>query len=171
MCGPAALPALAIVSAAVTAGGAIYSGVQANKQGKYEAAVAKQNAGLANEQARDAQERGQLEAQRHWRKVAQLKGQQQASMAANGIDTSFGSAASVASDTAMLGAEDATQIYKGAFQEGRGYEISASNFRSQGQAARMKGKAALVSGYIGAASSALGGAQQYGDLKRKQAAG
>lgn len=163
MCGPAAVIGAAVLSAA----GSIYGGIQANQQAKYQGKVAAQNARLANEQAADAADRGRLEAQRHWRKVAQLKGQQQASMAANGIDTSFGSAASIAEDTAMLAGEDAEQIYKGAYQEGRGYEINSANHRSEEQAQKMRGKSAMVSGIFSAASSALSGASQYSSLKAK----
>lgn len=133
----------------------------AREQGRYQAAVANRNADLANAQARDAMDRGRLDQTKLARQYSQLKGSQQASMAANGIDTSFGSAASVAADTAMLYGEDASTLSMNTVRETKGYEISAANYQSEGVAAKMKGKQAFTQSLFGAASTVLGAASQY----------
>lgn len=164
MCEPMTL---ALAASAVSAAGSIYGGLAANAQGKYASAVAEQNAGLANEQARDAKERGQKDAQLLYRKYSQLKGQQQAGMAANGIDTAFGSALDVQRDTAMMASEDADALHRNTAAEMKGFEINAANFRSQAQASRMQGKNALVGSLFQAGGSLLDGASQFGQLKAK----
>ena len=158
MCDP--VSGMIIASTAVAA---IGKGVEAaNKahQYKYEARVATRNAALENEAARDAIDRGRVEAQRQYRKIGQVKGAQNAAMAANGVDLAFGSALDVQRDTAMLGAEDIGQIYKGSAQEVRGFEINASNYRAQARGARMRKKGAIVEGVFDVASTALDGATQ-----------
>lgn len=166
MCDP--VTALAVTAAVVSATGSVYGGLAASQQGKYEQRVANENAKLAASQAADAQERGALEARNYQRRVAQTQGRQQAAMAANGIDTNFGSALDVQRDTAMIAREDAQTIYDNAGNEIQGFDISANNYRAQGAAARARGSAALTGSILEGGSTLLGGATQYGKLKAKQ---
>lgn len=136
------------------------SALQANAQSGYEAKVYKQNARMTAEQSHDAIERGRRDLQLHYRKASQLEGDQNAALAANGIDITYGSAADVRADTAMFAQEDAQAIAKGTLQEVRGFDIQGANYRSQAQAAKMRGKAAIVSGIFNMASTVLGGVQQ-----------
>lgn len=162
MCEPATL---ALASAGVAATGKIVGGIQSAATARYQARVAERNASLAVEQGRDAQQRGQLEASRAYRRIGQVKGQQIAAMAANGIDLGFGSALQVQQDSAMIGAEDVGQIYKATSGEFRGFDISASNYRAQSQGGRQAARGALVGAVFDAGSTALGGAKQYRQLK------
>ena len=169
MCLPAAaaIP-LAIASSVVSAGGQILSGMQANAQGKYESAVARQNAEQSVEAYRDY--RGQVapnERLDFWRKVGQIKGQNIAAMAANGIDVNIGSAGRLQDDTQMQANEDFANLTANQEQTQKGYLIDATNFTSEAKAARARGKAALTSSYFGAASSLLGGLTQAASLKAK----
>jgi hypothetical protein len=159
MCGPAAV-VLPIAAAAVSIGGQLFSGAAAHNQANYEAGIARQNAGLSEEQAHDSILNTQLEAQRRYREGGRLEGQQQAAMGANNIDLNYGSALDVQRDTKMITGEDVGQIYKAGYQRTRGYEMEAYNSRSQASAARAKGTAALISAGFGAASTALGAASQ-----------
>src|SRR4051812_40125272 len=124
MCLPmaAAVP-LAIASGVVGAAGTLMQGAQANAQGKYEAQVDRQNAGLEVEAAHQSILAGQTERRDFWRKVAQVKGQQVASMAANGIEVDYGSAARLQDDTSMLARDDAQNLYKGIEERTRGHLI------------------------------------------------
>jgi len=162
MCGP---PALAIAAAVVSAAGSVMGGIQAKQQGNYEAKVAESNARMANEQARDAIDRGKIQQQQHDREVADTRGAQTAALAAGGVDTSFGSARSLAEDTSMIGAEDTAAISRNTYNEVRGFDINAANYRSQAQASRMKGKAGFTKSLFDAGSTLLGGASQYSKLK------
>lgn len=168
MCGPAALPILMIASTAMAAIGTGVTAIQTAAQNRYQAKIADRNADLANEAARDSIDRGKIEAQQQGRKLSQLKGAQQAAMAANGIDTSFGSAAHVAEETAMFGAEDMNATYQNSLRETRGLEINASNFTAEARAKRQAAKGALVEGAFGVANTLLGGATQYSKMKAKQ---
>lgn len=148
-----------------------YSALASNAQGTYEARVARQNARLENERAKDAIERGTTEAQRYQRRLSQEQGQQNAALAANGIDITFGSAADVRGDTAMFGREDTGTIYENAFREARGYEINAANFLSESRAARMRARSALVKGAFDIAGTVLGGATQISKIKTARSTG
>jgi hypothetical protein len=160
-----------IASTAVSAAGQIAQGAQANAQGKYEAQVDKMNEGLAVDAYRTSRLNAVDEQTQFWRKVSQLKGQQVASMAANGIDVGFGSAQRLQDDTQMLANEDAARLYRGETEEQKGHLIDASNSAAAAKAARARGKAALINSYFGAASTVLGGLSQAGALKAKIAPG
>lgn len=172
MCLPAAaaIP-LVIASSVVSAAGQVMAGAQANAQGKYESQVDKMNAGLEVDAAHQSILAGQDERRDFWRHVSQIKGQQVASMAANGIDVGYGSAARLQDDTQMLANDDAKNLYRGIEERTKGHLINASNYQMQGKAAKARGKAALTSSYFGAASSILGGLAQGAGMKAKMGAG
>jgi len=163
MCGPAALVAAGAVVSAV---GSVYGGMAANAQGKYQQRVAEANAANERENIRLEQERGAREALLHYRKVAQLKGQQRAAAAANGVSTDFGTAQDIVTDTNTLAREDARNIYGQTFQNVRGMDRTVSNFRAEGRAARAAGKGALIGSFFEAGSTLLGGAAQYKKMKQ-----
>jgi hypothetical protein len=171
MCLPAAaaIP-LVIASSAASAAGQLMQGAQANAQGKYEAQVARMNEGLEVNAAHQSVIAGGDERRDFWRKVAQVKGQEVASMAANGIDVGFGSADRVQQDTELLARDDATNLYRNIEERTKGHLIQASNYESEAKAARARGKAALTSSYFGAASSLLGGLSQAAGMKAKMGA-
>lgn len=165
MCGPALAGPLMIASTAVSSLGAIAGGLQANAQGNYQAKVATQNAALANEAAVQEAERTQDEARAHYRRVASLKGQQRVAAAANGVTVDYGTAATVLDDTDLMANEDLRRIYEGGAERQRGFDIEASNYRSQGQAAKQAGRGALIGSVFSATGTALGGASQYSRWK------
>jgi hypothetical protein len=166
MCNPALIVPLIIASTAVSTAGAISSSSATANAANYQAKVNDQNAALADQQARDSLDKTNIEAQRRYREQGQLKGQQEAALAANGVDLGFGSALSLQQDTAMIGAEDVGQIYKAGNERTRGYEISASNYRTEAQSNRYKASAAKTEGLFKAASSILGGASQLAGMKK-----
>lgn len=77
-----------------------------------------------------------------------------------GLDTTFGSAANLESDIALIGYEDSATISENTIKEVQGYDINAANYRMQGQAKKMEAKAAKTAGYVGAASTLLSSASQ-----------
>lgn len=77
-----------------------------------------------------------------------------------GLDTTFGSAANLETDIALIGYEDSATIAENTNKEVHGYDVNAANYRMQGKASKMRGKAAMTSAYFGAASSILSGASQ-----------
>ena len=171
MCDPVSLTALTVAATVTSMAGTGVAAIGQAQQGRYEAQVADRNASLANAQANDSIQTTNLEAQRRYREQSRLQGQQQAAMAANGVDLGFGSAAQVQRDTTMIGGEDIAQIYKAGDQRTKGYEINAFNYRSNAAASRAKASAALINGAFGMATTALGGASQLSRLKANQVAG
>lgn len=162
MCEPTSM---LIAAAAVSSIGAGFSALQANAQGNYQARVADQNARLSAEAARTQQDATRQELQTHWRRQAQLQGQQRVAMAAGGLDVNFGNAADLQADTEMLGREDAQRIIDQGANAVKGFDIESANYRSQAQASRQAAAGALVDGAFGVATTALSGAAQYGTLK------
>lgn len=165
MCGPAVLPALAIGSALVAAGGQMYSGMVASNAAKYRGKIADQNKALTREAAQDEIERGQESQRQLGREVAQRVGSQTARMAANNVDITTGSAARTIEDTKMLGREDSEILAENTRRAVRGQQINAYNFEAEKRAAKAEAKGAIVSAAFGAASSIIGGATQFGQLK------
>jgi hypothetical protein len=144
------------------------AGQQANAQGKYEAQVNRMNEGLEVDASHQSILAGRDERRDFWRKVAQVKGQQIASMAANGIDVGYGSAARLQEDTQTLANDDATNLYRNIEERTKGHLIQASNYETQAVGAKARGKAALTSSYFGAASSILGGISQAAGMYGKK---
>jgi hypothetical protein len=168
MCLPAAaLPIMAIASSVVSAGGAVMGGLQARAQGRADADVAKQNAALEVEGARESVLAGGDERRDFWRKVGQIKGQQVAAMSANGIEIDSGTAAMMREDTQFLANEDAKNLYGNIEKRTRGHLINASNFATEAKAARQRGNAAFTQSLFSAASSLIGGASQAAGLRAK----
>lgn len=162
MCGPAAL---VIAATAASAIGTVVGGLTARSQARYQAKVAEANASNERENIRMEQDRNSREALLHYRKVAQLKGEQRAAAAANGVSTDFGTAQDIVTDTNTLAREDARNIYGQGFQNVRGMDRTVSNFMGEARAQRSAGKGALIGSLFEATGTALGGAAQYKKMK------
>ncbi len=163
MCIP--LPALALAATAVSTIGTGIGALQANAQAQYRAKIEERNAAMEREAAQQEQENTRQAALKHYREVAQLKGQQIVGAAANGVSTNFGTAADTLADTEMLSREDVNRIYQQGYQNVRGRDIGASNYMASATASRQEGKGALIKGAFDMGSTILGGAQQYSKLK------
>lgn len=132
---------------------------QAQKQAAdYQAAVDRNNAVLAQRQARDAAERGQAEQQAAMRKTADALGRARASYASRGVEGNFGSPLEVMGDMAQFGQLDTSTIRGNAEREALGYEAQASNSRASATLREMQGDNAAAAGTIGAFGSLISGA-------------
>lgn len=170
MCDPVTGTAIALTAAsgATSAYGQVQAGKAKSRAARYEAQVADINAQYADRDARDALERGELDALAHGRQVAKTRGEQTASMAAQGLELGYGSPLDVVTDTDLLAAEDRGRIYENAEREAQSYRIKASNYRSSARGSRLAASAAMSGAYIGAGSTLLGtAAQAFGQYKGK----
>ena len=149
---------LLVASTLMGAAGQIQQGNAAAAARRYNQQVAEMNAKIADNQARDALERGKIEEQKKRREVAQISGRQQAAMAANGVDISFGSPLDVLADTAIQGELDALTIRSNTYREEYDYRVKGANQRAQGSLARMEGDAAKTGSLLSAGATILGGA-------------
>jgi hypothetical protein len=159
MCVPLAI-GLAAASTVATMAGQFMQGQAAYSQAKYEEAGAKANQALAQEQAKQSIELTHKEAAQRYRQEGQLEGQQQAAMAANGVDLTFGSAVSTLKDDKMIAAEDVGNIYTQGQNRTLGYMTDAYNYRLKAQAAKSAASGAKIATGIGMLGTALGGASQ-----------
>lgn len=165
MCLP--LAAAPLIAAGVSAAGTMIGGLQANAQGNYASKVARENAAMETEAARDSIERGKLESRSYWRDVGRAKGEQVAAMAANGVDVGVGSALSLQEDTADLADEDAGNLYRNIHERTRGSLINARNFVAEAKSAKQQGRAALVGSFFEAGSTLASSFSQQKLLKAK----
>jgi hypothetical protein len=148
MCEALIIPAL-IASTALSATAAYNQGQTAKKTGR-------NNQIMAEYAAQDAMARGDEAAIAAQRRTAQLRGTQRASMAASGLDLSFGTPADLIDQTDFFGQIDANTARDNAKRE-------AWSSRAQGANARAQGNAAAKQGNLAAAGSILGGAAQAAD--------
>lgn len=163
MCEPTTL---LIAATAVSAAGAAYTGYQSYQAGRYQNEVAKQNAAMERASAQEAEEIGQRDELRKWREIAAVRSSQIAAFAANGFDTSFGSASDVVADTLSLGREDAQTIRANAGKAARGHLITAQNYIEQGKAAARQGRAAATGAIFEVGSTILGAAGQFKGMQQ-----
>lgn len=163
MCNPGLL---ALGAAAVSAAGQIQGGIYQNQMSRYQAQVAEQNKQLTRENAADAIVQGQEQQRQLGREVAGRLGAQTARMAGNNVDITVGSAARLLDDTRMIGREDSAALGENYRRKVKGYQIDAWNYESEKRAAKAEGKQALVAAGFGAATTLLGGAQQYSKFKK-----
>lgn len=128
MCWMVAAMAASVVMSAMQAKNAAAA---EQNQAKYNSAVARNNATMAEYQAQDAIARGNKEAEDHSRKVAQLGGTQRNTMAAHGLDLSEGTPLDILSDTEVMGKYDQDTIKYNASKQAWASRVEASNFNSQ----------------------------------------
>ncbi|EHP6080516.1 hypothetical protein CHU32_21135 [Superficieibacter electus] len=155
MCGPVAVGAAVLVSAAMQA----YSQRQ---QGKYQSAVANQNADIAEAQAEDSVNRGNIAAAERRRQTNQALGTQNATMGALGTDLSTGNALDIFGDTAQFGQLDALTTVNNAQREAYGYQVQSVNSIAEGRAARSAANSAATQTLLTAPIKAYGAYQMAG---------
>lgn len=123
------------IGSVVSTGFSVYNAyTQAQGQrdmAKYNEAVARNNATMAEYQAQDAVARGNKAAEDHSRKVASLAGTQRATMAARGLDISEGTPAEILTDTELFGQQDAATIKNNAAKEAWAARVQGSNYSAQ----------------------------------------
>jgi len=155
---------VAMASAAAAAVGSIQQGQAQSQQAKYQAAVARNNQTIAQQNAQDALDRGAEQEQEQRKKTQFLIGQQRASLAAQGADLSSGTSLDLVSDIAGTGELDALTIRRNAQLEARQDQVQGLNYQADSQLQTLAGKNAKTSSYLDAGTSLLGGASKSAGL-------
>lgn len=163
--------AATVVGAGASAYGAYQQGQAQSEAAQYQAAVARNNQTIANQNAQYAVQEGQAMEQAKREQTAQMIGTQRAQAGALGLDPNSGSALRLQKDTSRLGETDALTIRNNAARASYGYTTQGINFSNQGQLDMMTAKNAAAGGQLGAFSSLIGGASSVSDkwLRYKQA--
>lgn len=139
MCEPITMAAIGLASGGLQAHSQLQQGRAAQDQARYQAAVLRNNAILAQHKARDAQERGEKREHDFARQVVQLRARQKAAIAANNMDVATGSPMQILEDTAMLGRADLETIRENTQRERFGFQTQASQFEQQAAMALQAG--------------------------------
>ncbi len=125
---------------------------------EYQAAVNRNNAMIAEWNARDAITRGQKAEQQQRLKTAALKSTQRASFAARGMALDEGSPLAILDDTDFMGEQDALTLRDNAAKEAWGYRIQAGNYA--GDAGLLNARADAESPFKAGATTLLSSAGQ-----------
>lgn len=125
--------AATIASTAAGAYGAYQQSQAAKSQANYQAAVARNNSIIAQQNAADVRDRGEVAEQEHRDRIKQTKGSAVASQAANGflVDDPGSSNVDLLADIAEAGELDVLRIRDNTEREARRAEIQGSNFQAQ----------------------------------------
>lgn len=159
MCEPATLSLIAgIGGTALSAIGSIQQGNAQADAARYQAAVDRNNAIMANRASKDALQRAQSEEQAQRRKTADAMGRARAAYASRGVEGDFGSPLATLGDIAQFGELDAQTIRGNAQREALGYEAQAGNFASSASFKEKSAASYQTAGFLNAGSTALSGA-------------
>lgn len=154
--------AVTAAGAAVAASGASEAGQAGQTAANYQAAVAANNAKIANQNAAWDIQAGETAATNKGLQTRATVGSQKAQQAAAGIDTTTGSAADVRAGTEEIGMLDALTLRSNASRAAYSDEVKATSETAQSQLDIMQGEQAKQAGEIGAVSSLLSGVSSVG---------
>ena len=156
MCEPATW--LAVGSLVLGAAAGVQQASAQRAAGRAEEAQAKENAKIANAQARNTELQGQIEEDRRRQQTRAMLAKQRTAIAANNVDMSSGSASDLLGDTAAIGEQDALTIRANAARQAWGYKVDATNSLNQGSMAKAAGKNAATGTLLTTAANTFSGA-------------
>lgn len=161
------LPALSLAGSVISAGvgaiGAMQQGRAQAAAANYQAAVARNNAIIQQQNAAQAAATGRAQAQQQDLANAQRLGAIAAAQGASGIDIGSGSYQDVTRSQQQLGRLGTQNVMQRALEQARGYNIEAASQTAQAQLDQMQAAQAQRAGMIGAGTSLLGGATSFAD--------
>jgi hypothetical protein len=138
MSGSISASTAAMISIGMTAAGGVMSAVGQSQQANAAASSAAYQAGMmrnreviAEKNAQDAIQRGQVAEQQQRLKTAQIIGGQRAALASQGGDVNSGSPLDIQSDTAGAGEQDALTIRSNAAREAYNYKVQGESAGAQ----------------------------------------
>lgn len=160
-----------IVATVVSTTMGVVSSVQQGKatqaQMNYQAEVNKRNAEKAQANADDKRQEGVEEARMSRLKTLQKVGLQQAALAANGVDTSEGTALDMIEDTSAMGELDALTTRYNYEKQAVAFEEQANNFKNQANLDVFAGQNAYKSGITNAIGTGANGLGQIASVSSK----
>jgi hypothetical protein len=144
-----------VAGIAMTAYGQIQQGKAEKRRYEYQAAVQRNNQKVAEWNAQDAIERGDILEKQHRMKMSKLQGKQRSVLAAQGIELESGSALDVLQDTAYFGEMDALTIRNNAQRDSWKYKVNAQNRAAQAGLLQTQGRDAMAAANMNATSTVL----------------
>lgn len=164
MCVPLAVIGLAatVAGAAVGAAGAISASNSQAAALNYQAQVAANNQKVANYEAENATEAGNVSVENQQLQTARVIGGERAAAGANGIDPNSGSALGLQASSAIVGQQDALTIRANSARTAYGYTVAGLSDQAQGALDTSAASNASTAGVYGAFGSILSGASTVG---------
>lgn len=150
--------AAGIAGSATAAEGQRESGRATQQAEAYQAQVATNNAAIAETNAREDIQAGEVAATNVGLKTKAAVGSEIAQQGAGGIQVNSGSAADVRAGTAEIGMLDALTVRSNSAKQAYGERVTAASDTAQGVLDTMQGTAAEKAGEIGADATLLSGA-------------
>lgn len=145
-----------MIGAGVSAGAAVYTGVQARQQGKAQEDIAEANAQIAETEAAEARQAGIAEAQQFSRRARRLQATQRAAFASSGV-TIEGTPTELLLQQAEELEFDRQNILRNAGTRGLSLESRAGVERTIGESAARRGRSALTGSLLGAGGTLASG--------------
>lgn len=159
---PTVMMAATAAGAVTSAAGAMEQGAAGQAAANYQAAVAANNAKIANQNAAWDIQSGEIQAANRGLRARAQVGAQKASQGAGGVDVNTGSASDVRAGTAEMGMLDALTIRSNAARQAYSAEVQGVSDTAQSQLDIMQGEQSEKAGDIGAATSLLNGVSTVG---------
>lgn len=144
----------------------VFQGISGYQAASYQAAIAEMNQNIANENAKRAVQRSQVEQQDQDATSLALLGEQEATQAASGLTLGSGSFRLARRSAQELARKDALNIRQAGELEAYDYKTQAANFGMQSQLASSQATGSLLGGFLGGASSLISGAAKIRDPLR-----
>lgn len=135
---------------ALTVASTLFGANAQREAGRSQRRLAEYKAQIADFEAEDALERGEVGASRRRTQTKGVIGAQRAFLASQGVDINRGSAVDVQANARYLGELDAMTIINNAARESWGYRVQAEDYR-------MRGEIAERTGDMGALTTIAGG--------------
>ena len=154
-------PAFGLASAGVKAYGDYQAGQAGYQSGMYQAAVAVNNAAIANQMADRETYAGEVSAGMESMRGGAKQGDEKAAMAANGVDVNSGSAVDVAVSQRMQSKYNADTTMNNALLKAYGYRVQAQSDIAQSQLDTMGANNKRAAGRISAFGDLLSGASSF----------
>lgn len=149
---------LTAVSAGVAAAGVAYSAYASNQAHKYQAQVAANNAKIADYNANQTIEQGNVEESAQHGLASRRVGAAIAAQGANNVDTTFGTAAQVQQGLQNSGDLDAMTIRYNSAQRALGFINQGQGYTAESSMQRAAATNAGVEGVLGVGSTLISGA-------------
>ena len=148
---------LGLIGGLISAVGSLQAGAAGKAQADYQAAVARNNKVIAEQNAVYEVQAGQVEEQASRMKYGEAIGEEKAQQAASGVLTESGSAPKVRQTTQLMSELDAATIADNAAYRAYGLRTQGQNFESQARLYEFQGQQAQTASFFNAAGSIIGG--------------
>ena len=161
-----AVAALPLIISAVGAGVSAYSSIQGglaqSSAAAYQAQVAKNNATIAQQNARYATTAVEIQASERSQQAAATQGRIRTAIAANGVDVNTGSASDVQSSQRQIGQLDTENVMQSALLNAYGYRTQAAGYSAQSALDTAQSSQAVEGGILSGVGGLLGSAGSIG---------